>query len=78
MIEDSTPPFEFSWDGSFGFAPYRNDSLTKYSNFMYNLKSKGYVDHNVISLNLYNTMGNSSSIKFGSYDASAVAPNFDN
>lgn len=37
-----------------------------------------HIDHNIISINLYNKFGNSSSIKFGSYDLSAISPVFKN
>ena len=42
------------------------------------MKEAGKIDHNIISINLYNnpTARNSSSIKFGSYDPLAILPSF--
>lgn len=74
MITDANPKLDYYWDGNFGFGPYSADTATeKYTNFMYILKEKNYIDHNIISLNLYNEFGNSSSIKFGSYDSNAIS-----
>ena len=79
MINEANPKLDYYWDGNFGFGPYTGDSgIAKYNNLMYILKEKGLIDHNIISLNLYNTFGNSSSIKFGSYDENAISQTFDN
>jgi hypothetical protein len=78
VITDANPTLDFFWDGNFGFAPYSGATSTgKYSNLMYILKEKNYIDHNIISLNLRNEFGNSSSVKFGSYDISAISQTFD-
>ena len=47
----------------------------KETNFMYKLKADGKIDHLVFSLFVDGINGNYSSIKFGSYDKSGIAPN---
>lgn len=53
-------------------------AVDKYDNLLYILKEVKTIDHNVIAINLYNKYGNSSSIKIGSYDPSAIDPGFNN
>jgi hypothetical protein len=63
-------------DGYLGLAPYTQEDATHYShNFMYGLKSRGYIDHNVFSIYI-NTHTDQSSIKFGGWDSSAVIGKF--
>ena len=41
---------------------------------MYNLKNHGLIDHMTMSFYLRESTGNSSSIKFGSYDGEGINP----
>lgn len=39
---------------------------------MYQMKNKGLIDHNVVMVNMLNDHGNSSIVKFGSWDTDAI------
>ena len=54
--------------------PYTWDKAHKEANFMWQLKNAGYIDHNVVSFYVRMESGNSSVIKFGSYDESGIEP----
>ena len=76
-IEAVAPCMTLDYDGYIGLKPYDKTSETSKSiNFMYNLKEKGYISHNVFSI--YSQLDddyNSSYIKFGGYDEGAVRRN---
>ena len=84
-ISKSTTPFTSHMSGYLGLLPYsgitdgNNQPTTveseKETNFMYKLKADGKIDHLVFSLFVDGINGNYSSIKFGSYDKSGIAPN---
>ena len=58
-----------------GLAPYSKDSdAYEKQNFMKQIQVNNLIDHNVISFYISNTYGNSSFVKFGSYDEKAIAP----
>mmetsp|Transcript_18776 Transcript_18776/g.28900 ORF Transcript_18776/g.28900 Transcript_18776/m.28900 type:complete len:125 (+) Transcript_18776:419-793(+) len=59
-------------DGYLGLAPWRRDA-DKSTNFLYNLKQNGYIDHQTVAFYTSLERGNSSIIKFGGWDPDAVA-----
>lgn len=54
--------------------PYSWDRSHKEANFMWQLKNAGIIDHIVVSFYVRMESGNSSVIKFGSYDESGIEP----
>jgi hypothetical protein len=71
-IKTMDPSFNQYWDGMIGLAPW-NTLLggDKTRNFMTGLKENGIIDHMVVSIYIREHSGNSSHIKFGSYDPHA-------
>jgi hypothetical protein len=43
-------------------------------NFMYQLVQNKIIDHNIVMVNMKNEHGNSSIVKFGSWDTSTLKP----
>ena len=43
-------------------------------NFMYQLVNNKIIDHNIVMVNMKNEHGNSSIVKFGSWDTSTLKP----
>ena len=56
-----------------GFAPYTADLDQKDRNFMYQMKKKGLITHNMLSIYSRLESGNSSFVKFGGWDEIAIA-----
>jgi hypothetical protein len=54
--------------------PYTWDRAHKEANFLWQLKDAGHIDHMVVSFYVRMESGNSSVIKFGSYDESGIEP----
>lgn len=56
------------YDGFLGFQPYTADIERKEQNFMWQLKNSNKIDHLTASFYIRAANGNSSIIKFGSFD----------
>jgi len=70
-LDPALPQF---FDGFIGLAPIYNDPSSKDTNFMYQLKQQGLIDHLVFSVYLKPNSEETSFIKFGSMDADAIVP----
>lgn len=69
----SRQPYKSHYDGSLGLAPYSANPESKEFNFMWQLRDKGLIDHNVLSVfaevgDVFNSDANSSVVKFGGWD----------
>lgn len=74
-INTMTPSFKQHWDGLLGIAPLGNVVGMDYEkNYLWKLQKDGLIDHMTVSIYLREHTGNLSSIKFGSYDPSAIHP----
>lgn len=73
-IESENPAKVNHFDGFIGIAPYTQNLAAMDSNFMYQLKKSGKIDHITASFYTQPKVGNFSSIKFGSYDEQGIAP----
>lgn len=56
------------FNGFIGIAPYAQDYNHRHENFLWQLKQDKKIDHMVVSFYVNMKSGNSSLIKFGSYD----------
>lgn len=59
------------YNGYIGFAPYSDTDSVKQRSFLYQLKQQGMIDHCIVSFYVKPESGNTSQIKFGSWDKSA-------
>jgi hypothetical protein len=73
-VTQETPSISQIWNGFIGIAPYTANVTNQNYNFMYQLKQNGIIDNLVASFYIKAAQGNSSSIKFGSYDETGIAP----
>jgi hypothetical protein len=71
-ITEITTPTIFDSDGWLGLGPYTAQWYNQSQNFVFQLKQKGIIDHATVSIYTSSGGGNSSSIKFGSYDNGAM------
>ena len=69
-ITRASDKFETKSTGFLGIQPWSADPNNKDKSFLWNLKSLGLIDHEVVSL--YVTEEKDSVIKFGSYDKKAL------
>jgi hypothetical protein len=69
-----SPSLPSVWDGYLGIEPYTANLDRKEQNFMYQLKASGKISHITASFYIRAAAGNSSIIKFGSYDEQGIAP----
>ena len=68
-------PFETYYDGYIGIEPWGAKPDQKEGNFMWQLKhNQSVIDHQIVMVNAMNQRGNSSVIKFGGWDQSALKP----
>lgn len=63
-----------NYNGMLGLAPYRDNAKEK--SYLWQLKSKGVIDHLVVSFYVNLNEGNSSQIKFGSFDRIALSQGY--
>ena len=61
-----------NYDGYLGLAPIYNTQAPQKSNFLLQLKEQGKIDHLIVGIYMTNNAGNSSNIKFGGWDQSAI------
>lgn len=74
-VQSGSPAINTYWDGFIGIAPLRAaGAQNSNKNFLFQLKEQGKIDHMTISFYVREHSGNYSSVKFGSYDASGIAP----
>jgi hypothetical protein len=73
-VTEENPNISSVFDGFIGLLPWQYYEDEKDSNFMYQLKNTGKIDHMIASFYITKSAGNSSSIKFGSYDEEGIAP----
>jgi len=73
-IDFSSVSFKTPTSGWIGLAPYTSNLGKKDDNFMNQLRNSGKISHNVVSFYTQNAPGNSSVIKFGSWDTAGMAP----
>lgn len=71
-IVGASKKFQSDYQGYIGIAPYANQYTNKVKSFIFNLKQKNLIDHIVIAMYVEMEQGNSSVIKFGSYDPDAL------
>ena len=64
--------YDIEAGGLLGLAPYYLYPLYKERNFLWNLKQLGVIDHMTFSIYLRPEAGNSSCIKFGSFDTEGL------
>jgi hypothetical protein len=60
--------FSSTATGFVGIQPYTVNSADKKRSFLWNLYDQGLIDHCVVSIYVREETGNSSVVKFGSYD----------
>lgn len=60
------------YNGYIGIAPYAQDYNKRKENFLWQLKQDKKIDHMIVSFYVKMESGNSSIIKFGSYDKLAL------
>ena len=73
-VTEENPNVPSVFDGFIGLLPWQFYPDQKENNFMWQLKNTGKIDHMVASFYIKGSSGNSSSIKFGSYDEQGIAP----
>jgi hypothetical protein len=71
-VTEINPSIEQFWHGFIGIQPYTADLDNKEKNFMWQLKNHKMIDHITTSVYLKESIGNSSSIKFGSMDEEGI------
>ena len=73
-VTNSSKPFHSPYDGFIGISPGINPStmMVQNSNFISELLEKGMIDNPIVSIYTRNEFGNSSIIKFGGWDVSAL------
>lgn len=67
-IETASQAYNSLQSGYLGFAPYTVNTDKRDSNIMHELNLSGKINHNVITFAISMNQGNSSTIKFGSWD----------
>ena len=73
-IQESSQKFTSMYNGYIGIAPYAQNYNNRHQNFLWQLKQDKKIDHMVVSFYVKMESGNSSIIKFGSYDKLALQP----
>ena len=71
-IKESSQKFTSMYNGYIGIAPYAQNYNNRHENYLWQLKQDKKIDHMIVSFYVKMESGNSSIIKFGSYDKIAL------